>query len=66
MRVHDMFDTAEGQGHRMLILGQLNELMMKWILQVSMEKVSPGRNVGFVSREEIGLSRVKKKGSSGI
>lgn len=39
MREHNMFDTEEGQIHRQLILGKLNELMKKWIVQVSMEKV---------------------------
>lgn len=39
MREHNMFDTEEGQSHRLLILGKLNELMARWIVQVSMEKV---------------------------
>lgn len=33
-----MFDTHEGQEHRLLVLGRLNELMKKWIKQVSKEK----------------------------
>ena len=40
MKEHNMFDTEEGQSHRLLILGKLNELMKKWIIQVSLEKVS--------------------------
>ncbi len=39
MKEHDMFDTDEGQKHRRFILGKLNELMIKWIGQVSIEKV---------------------------
>lgn len=39
MREHNMFDTDEGQQHRLLILGKLNELMKKWVVQVSVEKV---------------------------
>ena len=34
-----MFDTEEGKQHRLLVLGRLNELMKRWIVQVSMEKV---------------------------
>lgn len=34
-----MFDTEEGLRQRLLILGKLNELMKKWVLQVSIEKV---------------------------
>ena len=34
----DMFDTSEGQSHRLLVLGRLNELMKRWIVQVSIEK----------------------------
>ena len=34
----DMFDTAEGKDHRLLVLGRLNELMKRWIIQVSQEK----------------------------
>ena len=33
-----MFDTAEGRDHRLLVLGRLNELMKRWIIQVSIEK----------------------------
>ena len=34
----DMFDTNEGQDHRLLVLGRLNELMKRWIIQVSNKK----------------------------
>lgn len=34
-----MFDTEEGLQQRLLILGKLNELMKRWVLQVSLEKV---------------------------
>ena len=33
-----MFDTCEGQEHRLLVLGRLNELVKRWIVQVSKEK----------------------------
>ena len=33
-----MFDTPEGRDHRLLVLGRLNELMKRWIVQVSIEK----------------------------
>lgn len=33
-----MFDTREGREHRLLVLGRLNELMKRWIIQVSKEK----------------------------
>lgn len=33
-----MFDTHEGQEHRLLVLGRLNELMKRWIIQTSIEK----------------------------
>ena len=33
-----MFDTAAGRDHRLLVLGRLNELMKRWIIQVSTEK----------------------------
>lgn len=33
-----MFDTAEGRDHRLLVLGRLNQLMKRWIVQVSIEK----------------------------
>lgn len=39
MKEHNMFDTEEGQQHRLLILGKLNELMKKWVVKVSIEKV---------------------------
>lgn len=35
---HNMYDSNEGQEHRLLVLGQLNELMEKWIYDVSIEK----------------------------
>ncbi len=35
-----MFDTKEGQEHRILVLGKLNELMKRWIVHTSVEKVS--------------------------
>ncbi len=35
-----MFDTREGEAHRILVLGRLNELMKRWVTQVSIEKVS--------------------------
>jgi len=35
-----MYDTKEGQEHRLLVLGRLNELMKRWIIEVSIEKVS--------------------------
>lgn len=35
---HGVFDTKEGRDHRLLVLGRLNELMKKWIIQVSIEK----------------------------
>lgn len=38
LRGHGMFDTEEGKQHRLLVLGRLNELMKRWIVQVSMEK----------------------------
>jgi poly(A) polymerase Pap1 len=41
MKEHNMFDSEEGQQHRLLILGKLNELMKKWVVQVSKEKVRP-------------------------
>ena len=34
----DMFDTSEGKDHRLLVLGRLNELMKRWIIQVSKDK----------------------------
>lgn len=34
----NMFDTREGQEHRLLVLGRLNQLMKRWIIQVSQEK----------------------------
>ena len=40
MKQHNMFDTDDGLRQRLLILGKLNELMKKWIVQVSIEKVS--------------------------
>ena len=40
LKGHGMFDTKDGQEHRILVLGKLNELMKRWILQASMEKVS--------------------------
>lgn len=33
-----MFDSKDGQDHRLLVLGQLNELMKKWIYRVSLKK----------------------------
>lgn len=39
MKDHNMFDSEQGQTHRLLILGKLNELMKRWIVQVSIEKV---------------------------
>lgn len=39
MKEHNMFDTDEGLDHRVVILGKLNQLMKKWIVQVSKEKV---------------------------
>ncbi|CAI8011918.1 Poly(A) polymerase gamma [Geodia barretti] len=33
-----MFDSKDGQDHRLLVLGQLNELMKKWIYEVSVRK----------------------------
>ncbi len=40
LQTHGMFDTKDGQEHRILVLGKLNELMKRWILQASMEKVN--------------------------
>ncbi len=34
-----MFDSREGEAHRLLVLGRLNELMKRWVSQVSIEKV---------------------------
>ena len=34
----DMFDTAEGKDHRQLVLDRLNELMKRWIIQISKDK----------------------------
>ena len=39
MKGHNMFDTEEGQGHRLLVLGKLYELTKKWIFDISIEKV---------------------------
>ena len=39
LKGHDMFDTSEGRAHRLLVLGRLNELMKRWVTQVSLEKV---------------------------
>lgn len=39
MKSHNMFDTDDGQAHRLFVLGKLNELMKKWVVQVSLEKV---------------------------
>lgn len=39
MKGHNMFDTDDGLTHRLFVLGKLNELMKKWIVQVSLEKV---------------------------
>ena len=39
LKEHNMFDTQEGRDQRLLILGKLNQLMKKWIIQVSLEKV---------------------------
>jgi poly(A) polymerase len=33
-----MFDSKDGQDHRLLVLGHLNELMKKWIYNVSIKK----------------------------
>ncbi len=46
MKQHNMFDTDEGQTQRLLILGKLNELMKKWIVKVSLEKVRIGVTLG--------------------
>ncbi|KAL5463445.1 hypothetical protein EMCRGX_G032340 [Ephydatia muelleri] len=35
---YDMFDTKEGHEHRLLVLGKLNELVRRWIYQISIEK----------------------------
>lgn len=43
LRARSMFDTKEGQEHRILVLGRLNELMKRWIVQTSMEKVNKWR-----------------------
>lgn len=39
LKEHDMFDSREGEAHRLLVLGRLNELMKRWVTQVSIEKV---------------------------
>ena len=39
LKEHGMFDSKENQDHRLLVLGRLNELMKRWITQVSLEKV---------------------------
>jgi len=44
MSDHNVFDTDEGQRHRLYVLGKLNELMQRWIVRVSTEKVR--RNLG--------------------
>ncbi len=34
-----MFDTRVGEAHRLLVLGRLNELMKRWVTQISIDKV---------------------------
>ena len=46
MRGHNMFDTDEGQRHRLYVLGKLNELMKRWIVGVSVEKVREATEKG--------------------
>ena len=38
LQKYGVFDTEEGQAHRLLVLGKLNELMKKWMIDVSIEK----------------------------
>ena len=40
-----MFDSKENQDHRLLIL--VNELMKRWITQVSLEKVRVGMTLHY-------------------
>lgn len=50
MREHNMFDTEEGQAQRLLILGKLYELMKKWIVKISIEKVRINVTAGYRSK----------------
>ncbi len=47
MRGHNVFDTEEGQAHRLYVLGKLNELMQRWIIRVSVDKVREDVIFGF-------------------
>ncbi|XP_064402827.1 poly(A) polymerase type 3-like isoform X2 [Halichondria panicea] len=38
LRSADMFDTRVGEAHRLLVLGRLNELMKRWVTQISIDK----------------------------
>ncbi|XP_003386526.1 PREDICTED: poly(A) polymerase type 3-like [Amphimedon queenslandica] len=38
LQKYGVFDTPEGQKHRLLVLGKLNELVKKWIIDISKEK----------------------------
>lgn len=57
MKQHNMFDTEEGLRQRLLILGKLNELMKKWIVQVSKEKV---RKLGSEERSKLKNTTIGK------